>query len=226
MSLRGILAALFPATLLLITLALTLWLVVAPSPLPLGLILATLYLLPLLCFRLVRLVSTIPERASRLETGYSAWWTAHQFQLIYDTIPTLEALLRLFPGVYSMWLRLWGSKVGKSVYWTPRIEISDRSLMDIGDRVLFGHNTKCYAHLISRGTGGLVLYAKRITIGNDVFLGGFVVIGPGVQIGDNVVLGTFSRVLPRAKISAGTPLGPGSDVLAGTPESPTTKAPR
>ncbi len=222
MSIRGILAALFPATLVVITFALCLWLVMAPGLLPLVGIVATLYILPLLCFRLVTLGSTISERASRLDTGYSAWWTAHQFQLIYDAIPTLEAILRLFPGVYSMWLRLWGSKIGKSVYWTPRIEISDRSLMEIGDRVLFGHNTKCYAHIISQGTGGLVLYAKRITIGSDVFLGGFVVIGPGAQIGDKVRLGSFSRVLPRAKISAGTTLGPASDVLAaGTPKKAT-----
>ena len=92
-------------------------------------------------------------------------------QLIFIALPALEAILRLIPGVYSAWLRLWGSHVGKHVYWTPLIEITDRDLLDIGDRVIFGHRAACYNHVVKPKGEDLVLYTAKITIGSDVFVG-------------------------------------------------------
>ena len=64
--------------------------------------------------------SPLHQRLSRLsDRTYAPWWGMHQIQVLYIAIPQLEAVLRLVPGLYSQWLRLWGSKVGRRVYWTP-----------------------------------------------------------------------------------------------------------
>ena len=59
----------------------------------------------------------------------------HQLQVLYSAFPAL----RLVPGLYSAWLRLWGSRVGRAVYWTPQVKITDRGLLKVGDGVVFGH---------------------------------------------------------------------------------------
>ena len=108
-------------------------------------ILAAIYLLPVLCYRLHNALWPVEPGGSYLiGEAYSPWWGGHQLQLIYLAAPWLEGLLRLIPGLYSAWLRLWGSTVGKSVYWTPQVEIGDRGLMIIGDQVIFGHRAVAF----------------------------------------------------------------------------------
>ena len=98
-------------------------------------------------------------RASRIDApGYAPWWGGHQCQLMYSAFPALEAALRLVPGLYSGWLRLWGSRVA------------------------------CYAHLVKRRDVGLVLYVRRIRIGDGVLLGAGSRLGPGVCIENGAVL--------------------------------------
>src|SRR5690242_15747852 len=46
-------------------------------------------------------VSTIDDRS------FSSWLAASHIQAFYDALPQLESLLRVIPGFYSMWLRLW-----------------------------------------------------------------------------------------------------------------------
>ena len=51
-------------------------------------------------------------------------------------------------------------------------------------------------------------FGKRITIGNDVWIGGNTVVNPGVSIGDNVVIGSGSVVtkdIPSGVVAAGNP---------------------
>jgi carbonic anhydrase/acetyltransferase-like protein (isoleucine patch superfamily) len=160
-----------------------------------------LYIIPPLTFRLHRIFFPIRKSLSNLsERKYSPWWGAHQIQLIYTAIPQLEAALRLVPGLYSAWLRLWGSRIGRSVYWTPNVEITDRHELDIGDRVVCGHKCKFLGHAIKpRGPRGqeLALYTRTIKIGSDVFIGAGSRIGPGAVIAD----GTFLPVLTDVHIN-------------------------
>jgi hypothetical protein len=111
-------------------------------------LLAVLYLVPVATYRLHGALWPLVEGASRIDAPrYAPWWGGHQCQLMYSALPALEAALRLVPGLYSGWLRLWGSRVGRGVYWTPLVEITDRSLLEVGDGVVFGHRVACYAHL-------------------------------------------------------------------------------
>jgi acetyltransferase-like isoleucine patch superfamily enzyme len=156
--------------------------------------LAVLYGLPLLTYRLHQWRYPVRSGISYLGgKTYSPWWGSHQIQAIYIAIPVLEALLRLIPGAFSCWLRLWGSPVGRNVYWTPGLEIADRGWLEIGDRVVFGHRVGIYPHAIKPRRHDLMLYVKPVKIGNDVFIGAFSHLGPGtvIQSGTYLPVATF-----------------------------------
>lgn len=203
MTLRARLFACFPAVWLATAIACLAIFVMLPGFGSLALLLATLYLLPVACYRLHDLFWPLREGRSRLDTPeYSPWWGGHQFQVVYSAFPALEAALRIVPGAYSAWLRLWGSRIGRRVHWTPQVDITDRALLDVGDGVVFGHRVACYAHLIKRRRDGLVLYVRRIRIGNGVLIGASSRIGPGARVGDGVALDVLTDVGVGRRVNA------------------------
>src|SRR5262249_19077251 len=125
----------------------------------------------------------------------------HQAQLVYIALPPLEALLRLVPGLYSAWLRLWGARIGRRVYWTPLVDIGDRSLVEIGNDVIFGHRATLYAHVISRTKDKLVLYVKPIVIGDGAFVGAGSVLGPGTRVGEGKLVAAGTHVYPNQEVA-------------------------
>ncbi|HUF63536.1 MAG TPA: hypothetical protein VMN36_15780 [Verrucomicrobiales bacterium] len=158
-------------------------------------ILGFLYLFPPIAFQIHQRLWPLQEGWRRLDTpNYSPWWGSLQMQAVFNAAPVLEALLRIVPGCYSLWLRLWGSRIGRAVVWSPRVEISDRALVDIGDRVVFGHRVALYGHVVDRRNGTFFLYAKRIRIGAGAFLGAGSRIGPGAIIGPGVRLPVLTDV--------------------------------
>jgi hypothetical protein len=195
MTLRARLFGLFPALWLAALLACALLLATVPGLPSLLVFIFVTYLLPVACFRVHDAVWPLAEGRSRIDApGYSPWWGGHQFQVMYSAFPALEGALRLVPGLYSAWLRLWGSRVGRGVYWTPMVEITDRSLLDIGDGVVFGHRVACFGHLVKRRRDGLTLYVRRIRIGAGVLLGAGARLGPGARIEDGVDLPLLADV--------------------------------
>jgi len=166
----------------------------------LGLLLLVLYGLPVLTYRLYIWWYPIPEGVSYLQgKQYSPWWGSYQIQAIYIAFPTLETVLRLVPGMFSTWLRLWGAEVGRQVYWTPGLEIADRGLLSIGDRVVMGHRVGLYAHVIKPKRQDLMLYVKRIQVGADAFVGAGSRLGPGVVVQPGTFLPAGSDVYPNQK---------------------------
>ncbi len=216
MTLKSRLAALFPAIAFAADLGALVHLVWRPRLLAVGALLLALYLFPLIVFRAVHLLSPIrKERAARLDLPvYSPWWGAHEIQLIYETFPFLEAALRLVPGLFSLWLRLWGARVGKDVYWPPTIRIMDRSLIDIGDRVVFGHHVECVSHFVTKRKASPLLFVERITIEDDVLVGTHVAMGPGVRIGKGALIGAFSRFGIGVVVAPGARVAPGTEIAA------------
>lgn len=159
-----------------------------------------LYGLPLLAYRLHNRFYPVTEGVSYLQgEAYSPWWGSHQIQLIYIAFPVLETLLRLIPGVFSIWLRLWGSEIGKQVYWAPGLEIADRGLLSMGDRAIIGHRVGLYAHVIKPKRQDLMLYVKRIQIGPDAFIGSASRFGPGVVIPSKGYVSVNSDLFPNQK---------------------------
>jgi hypothetical protein len=186
--------ALFPASVVLLAmlslgLAMSpiqaLWRILAGAALP-----VILYLYPVLAYRVLIHFKPLktPLREELTGAHYSHWWGSHQVQLIYLVLPVLERFLRVVPGVYSAWLRLWGARIGQQVYWTPNVEVHDRALLQLGDGVLLGHEVKLVSHVVIPHRQHLRLYANPIVIGSGCFIGAGSVLGPGVHVDAQQVL--------------------------------------
>lgn len=153
------------------------------------------YLIPPMLLRLQNIFRPIKGGVHEFSYQiYNPWFGAYCLQSAFWAIPQFESLLRLIPGVYSAWLRLWGSKIGKGVYWTPVAEILDRSMIEVGDYVVVGHHNIITCHLISghETKSGLRLFLAYSKVGEHVLLGGEVRVGPGAVI------------LPRTLVKYGT----------------------
>lgn len=146
--------------------------------------LSGLYLVPLIAHRVHQAAWPRLEGARRLRgTSYDPWWGSQQIQWVFLAFPTLETLLRAVPGLFSLWLRAWGSSIGRDVYWTPALTIADRSLLHIGDGVVFGQGVSLSAHLVKpTDDGDLLVVVRRIRIGEQAFVGAGCVLGPGAII--------------------------------------------
>lgn len=157
----------------------------------------SLYGLPVITYRLHQWILPVEEGISYLNyETYSSWFVCYHLQSIYYFIPLLESLLRLIPGLFSLWLRLWGAKIGKNVFWTPQIAISDRGFIEIGDNVFFGNWVRLVSHLATPKKDQLRLYIKTISIGNNVFIGGESFLAPGVAIEDGTIIAGKSDCYP------------------------------
>jgi acetyltransferase-like isoleucine patch superfamily enzyme len=151
--------------------------------------LAAVYLLPVLVYRCFVVLYPLELGLSNM-TGqrFSPWWASHQIQLLYTAMPVLEAMLRMIPGLYSAWLRLWGARIGAAVYWTPRMEMHDRGLLRIGDNVIFGHKVELYGHMVTPKRTRLLLYTGLVTVGAGAFVGAGSRLAPGVVVGPGAVV--------------------------------------
>ncbi|MEH2105630.1 MAG: DapH/DapD/GlmU-related protein [Nostoc sp.] len=191
----------FPTFILLLTGASIVYLAYSPNIFSILAVFLSIYGLPVLVYRLHEWVYPVREGISYLQNKeYNPWWGSHQIQVIYIAIPVLEAVLRLIPGVFSCWLRLWGAKVGRDVYWTTRLEIADRSLLEIGDRVVIGHGVGIYSHIIKPRKQNLMLYVKKVKIGSNVFVGAGSNLAAGVVIGDGSYLPAATKLYPNQKV--------------------------
>jgi acetyltransferase-like isoleucine patch superfamily enzyme len=150
------------------------------------LLIAVLYLLPPLILRILMRWTPIDEGVSLIGKTFSPWLASHNIQAFYDALPYLEALLRVLPGFYSMWLRLWGSRVGYGVEWAVNVAVLDRNLMDIGNRVVFSRQVEMAAHVRRKmeGGGSRVL-VRHVRIGSSAFLGAGVTVSAGAVVPAN-----------------------------------------
>lgn len=186
--------ALFPASVVVLAVLVVLGICFATSALErvLGLLFLpfVFYIYPVLAYRLLTYFKPLkmPLREELTGERYSHWWGSHQIQSIYLVFPALERFLRVVPGAYSAWLRLWGAQIGKQVYWTPNIEVHDRELLYLGDGVILGHEVKLVSHVVIPHRQHLRLYANTITLGAGCFVGAGSVLGPGVKLAERVVL--------------------------------------
>lgn len=142
-----------------------------------------LYLVPPLVVRAVILIRPLP--AGRIDLGSPAflrWWFTAQWQMVFARLPFLEELLRLVPGIYSLWLRLWGARVGALVYWSPGVVILDRPLVRIGSRVSFGAGARINPHVVAPDGDATALYVAPVSIEDDALVGGYSLLLPGCSI--------------------------------------------
>ncbi len=141
-----------------------------------------LYIVPLIPGRLLReaLRSAPPEIS--IGTGdFLRWWASFQCQVLFLRFPVIEEILRLIPGLYSLWLRAWGSSIGKLTYWAPQTVILDRGFLDIGDHVVFGAGVRLNPHMMELDPAP-VLRLATVRIGAGAMIGGYSVLTAGTEI--------------------------------------------
>lgn len=146
--------------------------------------LAVLYLAPALAARIVNLLAPIPEGRIRPGTGaFFTWWTLANLQMLFCRLPMLEELIRLVPGLYSLWLRLWGARIGRLTYWGAGVRILDRSFLRIGDDVIFGAAVRLNPHVLTRNDQGkMELILASIVVGDRTIVGGYSLLTAGTEI--------------------------------------------
>ena len=133
----------------------------------------------------------------------NSWLLYYQLQSIYTHFYFFERVLKIFPGFYSAWLRLWGSKIGVKVNWTAECQIVDRGHMIVGDRVFFGNRSYFSAHALKKIGKQYLLYVKSIEIGSDSMVSYACHVGPGVKIGVRSMIDAGASLYPNVKIADG-----------------------
>ena len=147
-----------------------------------------IYLLPLLGYRIVSLLFAPQSgRYSVTSAAFLRWWLSVQWQVIFNRLPILEEALRIVPGLYSAWLRLWGAKIGSLVYWSPGVAVMDRAFVRIGKRVVLGAGVRLNPHVIVPGKKAEAqLWLAPVVLGDDVLIGGYSLITAGCTIPDGL----------------------------------------
>lgn len=183
MTLGGRLVTLFPLTHLSVILVQMYLFVKNPSLLNVLAIPFWVYVFPVLAFRLHNIFLPLGEGSWDLSLKkYNTWWGSHQFQYLFICVSWLEGFLHTVPGLYTLWLRSWGSQIGKNVFWTPKVEILDRGLVEVGDNVLVGHLVAMSSHMVIVKEGKPLLVIKKVRIGEGSFIGADSQLGPGALV--------------------------------------------
>lgn len=151
------------------------------------LVLFVVYALPPAVQRVMLRWAPLKQGVNQIDgRAFSPWLATHHIQALYDALPYLESLLRVFPGFYSMWLRMWGARVGYGVEWPVRMDVLDRGLIDIGNRVVFSREVELAAHVRKKTDGGRSrVLVRTVRIGSHAFIGAAARLCPGASVPSN-----------------------------------------
>jgi hypothetical protein len=183
--------------------------------------LALLYLFPPLTARLLLRLGGPQVAVTTAGSGaFLRWWVLCQLQMVFNRLGILEEALRLVPGLYSAWLRLWGARVGRYVFWAPGVLVADRSFVEVGDQACVGAGTKILPHLLGSAAGGAIdLVVAPVVVDAHAIVGGFSVLGPGTRVAAGETT-PGCTVLPPFWAWEGGRRVPGSPAAASDPPMP------
>lgn len=133
----------------------------------------------------------------------SNWFVSYQLQQMYTSFPFFERVLKLIPGFYSAWLRLWGAQIGSKVNWTAGCEIVDRPHVTIGDKCLIGNQTYISAHIIKKKNDKYLLFIKDVFVGNNVVCAFQCTLAPGAKVHDEAFIEAGAAVYPNQVVEKG-----------------------
>jgi len=163
-----------------------------------GLFFVMLYTILPLIARLLLLIFGKPEGRAITQNSRSfrLWWVLLQLQMPFNRLPLLEELLRLVPGIYPLWLNLWGAQVHPATFWGPGARILDRPYLKTGYGSIIGTDTLMSGHLSSMEKGRFLVDIATIKIGSHAIIGARSSIGPGCVIEAGETLTATSRLAP------------------------------
>lgn len=165
-----------------------------------------LYLVPPLLARIIRWLA--PIREGRIPIGrrdFFIWWALFNLQVIFCRFPALEEVLRVIPGLYGTWLRIWGARVGRLIYWGAGLTILDRPFVAIGNGVMFGASVRLNPHVIARNKDGeMELILATVTIGDGALIGAYSLLTSGTEIAPGECTKALLISSPFSKWKSGT----------------------
>lgn len=162
------------------------------------------FLLPPLFARIVLLRPLATGQIPVPSRDFFRWWATWQLQGVFNRLPWIEEALRMAPGLYSFWLRLWGAKVGRLTLWSPGVRVYDRPLLRIGNDVVVGLDVRISGHfggLDEAGAACMTLGAVSIEDGCTIGAGAF--LGPGAHLERNQFTEVLFLGTPFARWRAG-----------------------
>jgi hypothetical protein len=173
---------------------------------------AWIYIFPPCASRLLIALSGRPQgRFTQDSAAYRVWWALTQFQILFNRAPWLEELLRLVPGLYALWIRLWGGQLSFFAYVAPQVLITDRHAVRVERGAVLGMRSVLCGHLVQRDDNGrwLVLAAAPV-VESEAILGGDCRMAPGaiLRAGQVLPVGRFIKPFgewPKRNDDAGTP---------------------
>ena len=129
-------------------------------------------------------LAPISEGHIRIGThAFFTWWALANLQMLFSRLPMLEEFIRLVPGLYSFWLRLWGARIGRLTYWGAGLRILDRSFLQVGDDVIFGAAVRLNPHVLARNeSGDMELILASIVVGDRSVVGGYSLLTAGTEL--------------------------------------------
>lgn len=156
-------------------------------------------LLPPLVCRLTLFICGRPQgRAlTQAASAYKVWWFIHQWQLVFNRLPWIEEIFRLVPGLYALWIFLWGGRVSPMVYWAPGSLVIDRPLVIVEAGAVIGMGAGLAGHaggLAADGSYRVDIAPSRV--GRGAMMGARSGLGPGAELAAGVLLPAGRMIKP------------------------------
>lgn len=163
------------------------------------------YLVPPLLARIIILLLGKPAGlVSTTSRTHTVWWCLFQLQLLFNRFPFLEEILRVIPGLYALWLNLWGAKVNLFSFWAPGVTVMDRYHLDIGKGAILGTGCLLSAHiLVKKSNGEMILVVDKLTIGANALIGVHAMLPPGCHIHASEIVPANKLLKPYTEILGG-----------------------
>jgi hypothetical protein len=155
-----------------------------------GIFSAWIYLTPPLAAQLVQAVFGRPSgRLTQDMPAYRVWWALTQLQVVFNRLPWIEEILRLVPGLYALWIRLWGGELSPFAYVGPGVTITDRHMVRVERGAVLGIRGALAGHMATRDADGRWLVIIGLPqVEAEAVLGGEAGLGPGAILRRGAVL--------------------------------------
>lgn len=159
---------------------------------------AWIYLLPPLAARVLIAVFGLPTgRLTQDMRAYKVWFVLTQLQMLFNRVALLEELLRLVPGLFALWIRLWGGRISHMAFIGPGVVITDRHLVCVERGAMLGLHSGLAGHMVVRdAVGRFVVVVAEPKVGAEAILGGFAGLGPGASLQSCATLPTGRKLGP------------------------------
>lgn len=166
--------------------------------------LIVLLLLPPLLCRIVNHGGLTAGRHDVPSRVFFRWWTTWQLQMVFNRLPWIDETLRLVPGLYSAWLRLWGARVGRLTLWSPGVRVYDRPLLRVGADVVCGIDVRLIGHLAATDAEGrMTLLIGPISLGDRTSVGASAILGAGFTLDSDQATEALFLGMPFTRWRAG-----------------------